>query len=367
MRLVELHIIQSFPVTCLNRDDVGAPKTAYFGGVQRARVSSQCWKRAIRLMAQELQRERGLTLFAGARTRRTIDDLAARLTEMNVDDNKARAMATTVCTGLLEKPTAEKESAKGSKKAPVADSKPADDTTSTLLYLSPAELTAIATAIAAKPDSEPKALIALATAAVPDAHLRDGADIAIFGRMVASAPSLTLEGAGLFSHALSTHRCDNDIDFFTAVDDHKRTGDDTGSAMMGSLEFSSACYYRYVGLNLDMLANPDHLESLSPEHRRSVSEIFLRAAVQAVPSARKNSMFGVNPPEYVLALKRSGQPLSLANAFESAIRADGGYVQPSIAALREQWQKLSTLYGLKVDAQSELPPDDIETLIGKLL
>ena len=41
---IEYHILQSFPVTCLNRDDVGAPKTAVVGGVTRARVSSQCWK-----------------------------------------------------------------------------------------------------------------------------------------------------------------------------------------------------------------------------------------------------------------------------------------------------------------------------------
>jgi hypothetical protein len=48
MKLLELHILQSFPVSCLNRDDMNSPKTATFGGVQRARVSSQCWKRAIR-------------------------------------------------------------------------------------------------------------------------------------------------------------------------------------------------------------------------------------------------------------------------------------------------------------------------------
>ena len=53
MRLIELHILQSFPVTCLNRDDVGAPKSAVFGGVERARVSSQSWKRAIRELANQ--------------------------------------------------------------------------------------------------------------------------------------------------------------------------------------------------------------------------------------------------------------------------------------------------------------------------
>jgi CRISPR system Cascade subunit CasC len=53
MKLIELHILQSFPVSCLNRDDLNTPKTATFGGVQRARVSSQCWKRAIRESAAE--------------------------------------------------------------------------------------------------------------------------------------------------------------------------------------------------------------------------------------------------------------------------------------------------------------------------
>src|SRR5690554_6210362 len=50
---IEFHILQSFPVTCLNRDDVGAPKTAVVGGTTRARVSSQSWKRQVRLSMQD--------------------------------------------------------------------------------------------------------------------------------------------------------------------------------------------------------------------------------------------------------------------------------------------------------------------------
>ena len=48
-QIIEFHILQSFPVTCLNRDDVGSPKSAIVGGVERARVSSQCWKRFVGL------------------------------------------------------------------------------------------------------------------------------------------------------------------------------------------------------------------------------------------------------------------------------------------------------------------------------
>ena len=57
---IEFHILQSFPVSCLNRDDVGSPKTAVIGGVTRARVSSQCWKRAVRLSLRDLGVKLGL-------------------------------------------------------------------------------------------------------------------------------------------------------------------------------------------------------------------------------------------------------------------------------------------------------------------
>ena len=37
MNLIELHMLQSFPVNCLNRDQFGSPKSTVFGGVPRAR------------------------------------------------------------------------------------------------------------------------------------------------------------------------------------------------------------------------------------------------------------------------------------------------------------------------------------------
>src|SRR5271166_825289 len=45
---VELHLIQNFAPSNLNRDDTGAPKDCEFGGCRRARISSQCVKRAVR-------------------------------------------------------------------------------------------------------------------------------------------------------------------------------------------------------------------------------------------------------------------------------------------------------------------------------
>jgi CRISPR system Cascade subunit CasC len=94
-------------------------------------------------------------------------------------------------------------------------------------------------------------------------------------------------------------------------------------------------------------------------------DTFLRAAVLAVPQARKNSMFGHNPPAYVLGLKREGQPLSLVNAFESPVRGNGGYVQASIGVLEEHWETLKNLYGFTA-TEVTLPPKTLDDLVSGL-
>lgn len=50
---IDFHILQTVPPSCVNRDDTGSPKTAVYGGTTRARVSSQAWKRAVRLMFRQ--------------------------------------------------------------------------------------------------------------------------------------------------------------------------------------------------------------------------------------------------------------------------------------------------------------------------
>ncbi len=314
MKLIELHILQSFPVSCLNRDDVGAPKTATFGGATRARISSQCLKRAIRELAQDMSPK----LFAGNRSRLIITPLADALKKHGVTEPKATDVAKQVGDYLAT--TDEAAAKKGVLKV------------KTLMFLSPAEVEALAKVLAeiVKKDPKAKDLEKAVAKACKSAALKDAADIAIFGRMVASDHSLTLEGAGLFSHALSTHRADNDIDFFAAVDDLQKT-EESGAGMTGTLEFTSATYYRYAALNLDLLADAAHLGALTPVERKEVVGTFLRAAILAVPGARKNSMNANAGVEYVLGIvKDKGQPLQLVNAFEEAVRSKNGLVPPSV-------------------------------------
>lgn len=351
MKLIELHILQSFPVSCLNRDDVGAPKSAVFGGTTRARISSQCLKRAIRELAQELSP----SLFAGNRSRLIIEPLAKGLQKNGVAETKAVEIAKQAGDHLATLDEAAEK--RGTSKV------------KTLMFLSPAEVDAIALALAeiVKKDPKVKELEKAIAKACKSAALKDAADIAIFGRMVASDHSLTLEGAGLFSHALSTHKADNDIDFFAAVDDLQRA-EEAGAGMTGTLEFTSATYYRYIGLNLDLLVDANHLGALSAANRKQVVETFLRAVILSVPGARKNSMNAHTLPCYVLGLlKDNGQPLQLINAFEEPVASKKGLAAASIEALIEHHQQLKKTWDIKPAVEVAIPDKPLDNFCKEIL
>ena len=351
MKLIELHILQSFPVSCLNRDDVGAPKTATFGGTMRARISSQCLKRAIREEAKTLSPK----LFAGNRSRLIIQPLADAIRTHGVTEVKATELAKAVGDYLATADEAAEK--KGVLKV------------KTLMFLSPLEIESVARELAAIAKKDPKAkeLEKGVAKACKSAALKDAADIGIFGRMVASDHSLTLEGAGLFSHALSTHKADNDIDFFSAVDD-LQPQEEAGAGMTGTLEFTSATYYRYAGLNLDLLFDTAHLGTLSSDEHKTVLETFLRAAVLAVPGARKNSMNAHTLPSYVFGLvKDQGQPLQLVNAFEKPIRSKNGFMEASIDALREHHRQLKETWNIKPSLEVAIPEKSLDQFCKEIL
>ena len=351
MKLIELHILQSFPVSCLNRDDVGAPKTATFGGVTRARVSSQCLKRAIREHAQDSLPQ----FYAGNRSRLIITPLVDALRKYGVIEEKATDIALKVGDYLAK--TDEAAEKKGQLKV------------KTLMFLSPAEVDSLGRALAeiVKQDPKAKDFDKAVAKACKLAALKDAADIAIFGRMVASEHDLTLEGAGLFSHALSTHKADNDIDFFAAVDDLQGPGE-SGAGMTGTLEFTSATYYRYVGLNLGLMSDARHLSALTSAERKSVVDAFIRAAILAVPGARKNSMNAHTLPGYVLGLvKEKNQPLQLINAFEKPLTSRNGLMEVSITALKEHNEQNKKTWGIKSIFEKAIPEIDLDSFCKEII
>jgi len=159
--------------------------------------------------------------------------------------------------------------------------------------------------------------------------------------MVAQSPDLNIEGSSVFSHAISTHRVTNEIDFFTALDDVKSVSDsDSGSSHMGSLEFNAATYYRYIALDIGQL-----VENLGgDEHIQTALEAFTKALYIAVPIARQKTQAGFSPWDYAKVYVRKGQRLQAS--FDEPVKAKGeGYCKPSIEALTAFLEKKEKLSG----------------------
>jgi len=362
-KIIEFHILQSFPVSCLNRDDVGSPKTAVVGGVTRARVSSQCWKRQVRLAMQDFD------IHLGFRTKHItkliIDACHQKLKADNLEITDELAENIKQLGEYVSKVLDDKSS---------ADKKMDEYKASTLIFLSNSDTTRIAEAMspfdfsltkldekletlsqtlkAAKKEKdkdlilsiqeEKKALdkIKSITALFNDFNpFHDGLDIALFGRMVANAAMMNVEAACSFSHAISTHKSNSEVEFFTALDDCQQQ-DETGSAHMGSLEFNSATYYRYISLDLGQL-----YQTLDAQDLPKAIEAFTKALFIAVPSARQTTQSAASPWEYAKVLVRKGQRLQIP--FEKPVRAEqgGGYLQPSIDALKNELNKKEKLAG----------------------
>jgi CRISPR system Cascade subunit CasC len=345
MNLVEVHLIQTVPPANLNRDDTGSPKDALFGGVRRARISSQSQKRAVRQFFS------GLSLLRpeerAVRTRRLVHELVERFSDRPAEETRAVVIAALGSLGLGTE---------------------GEDRTEYLLFLGQREIDRLAdklrehwdelrALVSAMQSPEEKAtrkqqkqdFARAAPKAISDAlaSVLDGgkaADIALFGRMLADRPEWGKDAACQVAHAISTHRVDREFDFYTAVDE-LNPREETGAGMMGDVEYYTATFYRYADINLDLLLA--NLERDADLAGRAV-EAFLRAFVLTLPSGKQNTFAAHSLPQFVAFLvRRDSMPRNLAAAFERPVfpRDDKSISGASVEALMDYWQRLDEAYG----------------------
>ncbi len=354
--LIEIHALQNFAPSNLNRDDTGAPKDAFFGGTRRARVSSQCDKRAIRQYFEQKMHE---GVFApedlGQRSKRFLDAIANRLIEEGrepvISLHRAR-LAMLAGSGLWT--------------APCEADSDEEEKSEYLLFLGVREIASIAVAINERWDLENWAAIEKAlekksakekkkeAAKKASAELKASfasalnggraVDVALFGRMLADMPERNQNAACQVAHAISTHAVEREFDFYTAVDDLKPE-DTAGADMMGTVEFNSACYYRYAVVDWEKL-----VENLQGDTDLAAKGLrtFLQGFVEAEPTGKQNTFAAHNPTEFVaLSVRRNTAPRNLANAFETAIRVkrDESLTRKSAEALASKAKDLQAAYG----------------------
>lgn len=300
---VDFHVLQTVPPSCVNRDDTGSPKTAVYGGAVRARVSSQAWKHAMRVM---FTGEMSDAVETGYRTKKGTDLVAEQIKALAPDKDALK---------LSQKVIAD------------AGIKSDDKGTKALFFMSEAQAKALAEL--AVDGCTDKKQYKEALKAAPSA------DMALFGRMVADDPSLNYDAAAQVAHSISTHTVQNEFDYFTAVDDCAPE-DNAGAGHLGTVEYNSATLYRYATVNVLEL-----VRTLGAEQAAQTVRAFGEAFIRSMPTGKQNSFANRTLPDAVYVTLRQDQPVNLSRAFEKPVRkSEEGYAEPSKAALKRYAQEL---------------------------
>ena len=333
--LIEIHMIQNHSPANLNRDDLGAPKTCLFGGVTRARISSQCLKRSIRRseeFAAALEKD------GGVRTRRLVEEIAkAAAGDGQAQDDHKKAIT------------------KVFKDGGVTFKKGDDEVFASLWFLPKLAISDLGAAVKAGSD------LGIKFAEIIGKYVGERAvhvpDIALCGRMTefdaggalkSLGGQFTVEAALSAAHAISTHAVINEVDYFTAADDIP--GSDAGAGHVNEAMFNSACFYKHFSIDWEQLVKnlggDDQLATLTVK-------CFLEAAAKAVPSGKQHAYAAFNPPDGILVeLKTTSKtPISYANAFADPVPAQSprGLIGESIARLGQCVHDITSGYGVKAE------------------
>lgn len=321
---VDFHILQTVPPSCINRDDTGSPKTAVYGGVLRARVSSQAWKHAMRAAFAE-----NAWLDVGKRTKKAAELVKEQILVLDPEQKKADKMA--------------KEALKyvGIK----SDDKKGTDA---LIFISSAQAKALAELVVGgctKDEEYEEALIE-----------NPSADMVLFGRMVAQKASLKYDAAAQVAHSISTHAVQNEYDYFTAVDDCQAE-DNAGAGHLGTVEYNSSTLYRYATVNVMELAG-----RLGAAQAAETVRAFGEAFLFSMPTGKQNTFANRTLPDAIYVTLREDQPVNLCGAFERAVpRSAQGYAAPSKAALVQYAQQMYSSFA-EAPAQSFTVGSGLEEL-----
>lgn len=329
--IIDISILQTVPPSNINRDDTGSPKTAVYGGVRRARVSSQAWKRATRLdFADRLDASE-----LGVRTKRVAELLAdqIRVQQPQINEERALALAGSVFKAAGIKLTAPRRSSKET---------PLPEESGYLLFLSALQVRHLAEiAVEAEASDDPEAVIK-AAGIKKQLAAGNSIDLSLFGRMVAEATDLNIDAAAQVAHALGVHPVENEFDFFTAVDDHKKadSDEDAGAGMIGTVEFNSSTLYRYATVDVDALRrNLGDVEAT----RRAVTA-FVQGFTRSLPTGKQNTFANRTLPDAVIISVRDTQPINLVGAFEVPV-TEGDRIRAASDKLADHAQEVDATYG----------------------
>lgn len=348
--VVDVHAIQSLPPSNLNRDETNSPKTATFGNVRRARVSSQSWKAAMR---RWFKANLDLT-NPGIRTKYVPQMILEEILSRNINGMTSQQAVEDmydIMNVILPKKKKEKT-------AVVEDVNKETGVTTyhtdALFMVSRKQLQNVVDIRYDSNLNDKERVKAIKNALNEDQAM----DTSLFGRMVADAPDINVDAGAQVAHALGVTKAVPEFDFYTAMDDESDRVDHNGSSMMGTIEFSSSVLYRYADLSLSQILN--NLAGNVPATAFAVRE-FLNAFIKSMPSGKQNSFAAHTLPDAIIVTIRPGRPVSYVDAFETPVKGDSP-TDKAINALVDYAEAQKKAYGLEEVATYVVAVRDVDRL-----
>jgi CRISPR system Cascade subunit CasC len=344
-----MHRIVSLPLCNPNRGMDGLPKTMYYGGVLRSRVSSQCIKAALRDAFDPgsigLDATVRTTLVARKRIAPALIDkgltepeAVAATNELMAlfvkEDNAAAGAASPEDEASADddKKGSAKEGKKGSAKREKKDKshpvKLQDLPGSAPLVLGEREIEALIEVahayakfgagldlrkqVEAKGRGVDKLQGQLAEAirALQAIKVQAGLDGALFGRMSTGVAISRVDSAVAVAHAMGVGAVQSVADAWTAQDEYR----DAGAGHISTRELISGVFLLEVYINVgDVRRN---IPGLSAQQERALIEMIVASVLRWQPVAMVGSTAPHADPGEALITVGEGQPLSMARAYE---------------------------------------------------
>jgi CRISPR system Cascade subunit CasC len=351
--LIQIHMLQNYAPSNLNRDDTGSPKSAHFGGVLRGRISSQCLKRSIRMSETFENFFKDDDLLA-VRTKRLPGLIRDELEAMNVDEDMIDEI-------VIRVPEIGSESGRGRGK--VEEDEVLE--TRQLIFIGQNELRPMAEKLLDLYEAQgskgwKKMKIKDITTEL-GASLPRSVDVAMFGRMTTSNAFEDVQAAVQVAHALSVNAVEQEFDYFTAVDD---ISGESGAGMIGDVEYNSSTYYKYFNVHWEGLC-----ENLGDDVEVAEQAVLalLEAAATTQPSGKQNTFAAHNLPALILVeVREKNLPVSYANAFLKPARHDHKHtlMDNAVAKLNDYMDSIGQTYDLETMDERALAAVRDYTLAG---
>jgi CRISPR system Cascade subunit CasC len=313
--VVEIHVIQSCPASSMNRDGFQDVKTVEMGGT-RTRLSSQSLKKVVRENCSKVYPDIMNGKLSLLWPNKVVENL--------VKDGFTKEDAIERVSKCFDVKKPKKGSTDGLK-------------VSAAMYFTDSEINRITENC--KQDKIEK----FGKLLKDSGKNRDILSVAMFGRMFASEPDLSCDGAVSIAHAYTVHTTKKQEDYFVLIDELETVDNRAGHLQDNS--FSAGVFYKFSKIDLGTLDESCE-KFVSNDDIADACAEYISSFVEVLPQGKQRNFNSETLPSFIIIKMSSvGRMRNASSAFYTPLKNDEYVVDKAIKKLKEEHVRVDNYYG----------------------